>query len=282
MGLVLYALKYRVSFFVLSIIMLLGGLGSAVVTKKDVLPVVDIPGGRDRVDLYRSRHDRHGKPHHHVQRVRPHQQREQYQASGKPDVAGHDDREGLFRLAGVDRSRHRAGRVLGELDPRRHADGRSAAGRAALLRLVRAGHSAGAVVADPERCGALRLCDVPHPPDALDDARRHLARALWRIAASDPGRSRPSRPAGQRPDADRRHQLDRQPEHRRPVGSREVRQHPVPDPPQRGARAASPTSTRSRSRSSTASRSWSATSPMSATGRRRSRTSSARTARRPF
>ncbi len=43
MGLVLYALKYRVTFFVLSIVMLLGGIGSAVVTKKDVLPVVNIP-----------------------------------------------------------------------------------------------------------------------------------------------------------------------------------------------------------------------------------------------
>ena len=43
MGLVLYALKYRVSFFVLSVLMLLGGLGSAVVTLKDVLPVVNIP-----------------------------------------------------------------------------------------------------------------------------------------------------------------------------------------------------------------------------------------------
>ena len=43
MGLVLYALKYRVSFFVLGVVMLLGGIGSAIVTLKDVLPVVDIP-----------------------------------------------------------------------------------------------------------------------------------------------------------------------------------------------------------------------------------------------
>ncbi len=43
MGLVLYALKYRVSFFVLGVLMLLGGIGSAVVTLKDVLPVVNIP-----------------------------------------------------------------------------------------------------------------------------------------------------------------------------------------------------------------------------------------------
>ena len=43
MGLVLYALKFRVSFFVLGVLMLLGGLGSAIVTIKDVLPVVNIP-----------------------------------------------------------------------------------------------------------------------------------------------------------------------------------------------------------------------------------------------
>ncbi len=43
MGLVLYALKYRVSFFVLAVLMLLGGIGSAIVTIKDVLPVVNIP-----------------------------------------------------------------------------------------------------------------------------------------------------------------------------------------------------------------------------------------------
>ena len=43
MGLVLYALKYRVSFFVLGVLMMLGGLGSAIVTIKDVLPIVNIP-----------------------------------------------------------------------------------------------------------------------------------------------------------------------------------------------------------------------------------------------
>ena len=43
MGLVLYALKYRVSFFVLGVLMLLGGVGSTIVAVKDVLPVVNIP-----------------------------------------------------------------------------------------------------------------------------------------------------------------------------------------------------------------------------------------------
>ncbi|HVX77879.1 MAG TPA: efflux RND transporter permease subunit [Bradyrhizobium sp.] len=43
MGLVKYALKFRVSFFVLSILMMLGGIGAAVVMPKDVLPTVNIP-----------------------------------------------------------------------------------------------------------------------------------------------------------------------------------------------------------------------------------------------
>src|SRR6201986_708072 len=43
MGLVKYAVKFRVSFFVLSILMMLGGIGAIVVMPKDVLPTVDIP-----------------------------------------------------------------------------------------------------------------------------------------------------------------------------------------------------------------------------------------------
>jgi hypothetical protein len=43
MGLVQYALKFRVTFYVLAILMLLGGIGSAIVAPKDVLPAVNIP-----------------------------------------------------------------------------------------------------------------------------------------------------------------------------------------------------------------------------------------------
>ena len=43
MGLVLYALKFRVSFYVLAVLMLLAGIGSAIVGTKDVLPTVNIP-----------------------------------------------------------------------------------------------------------------------------------------------------------------------------------------------------------------------------------------------
>ncbi len=43
MGLVLYALKYRVSLYVLAILVTLGGIGACIVAPKDVLPTVDIP-----------------------------------------------------------------------------------------------------------------------------------------------------------------------------------------------------------------------------------------------
>jgi multidrug efflux pump subunit AcrB len=43
MGLVQYALKFRITFYVLSVLMLLGGVGAALVAPKDVLPTVNIP-----------------------------------------------------------------------------------------------------------------------------------------------------------------------------------------------------------------------------------------------
>ena len=43
LGLVLFALKYRVTFYVLAVFILLAGGGSAVVMRKDVLPEVNIP-----------------------------------------------------------------------------------------------------------------------------------------------------------------------------------------------------------------------------------------------
>ena len=43
MGLVKYALKFRVTFYVLSLLMMLGGVGAIFVMPKDVLPTVDIP-----------------------------------------------------------------------------------------------------------------------------------------------------------------------------------------------------------------------------------------------
>ncbi len=43
MGLVLYALKFRITTYVLAVLMMLGGVGALIVTPKDVLPVVDIP-----------------------------------------------------------------------------------------------------------------------------------------------------------------------------------------------------------------------------------------------
>jgi multidrug efflux pump subunit AcrB len=43
MGLVKYALKFRVTFYVLALLMMLGGVGAIIVMPKDVLPTVDIP-----------------------------------------------------------------------------------------------------------------------------------------------------------------------------------------------------------------------------------------------
>ncbi|MEA2866620.1 MAG: hypothetical protein QOE39_1335 [Bradyrhizobium sp.] len=43
MGLVKYALKFRVTFYVLTLLMMLGGVGAIIVMPKDVLPTVDIP-----------------------------------------------------------------------------------------------------------------------------------------------------------------------------------------------------------------------------------------------
>ena len=43
MGLVKYALKFRISFYVMAVLMMLGGIGAAIVTPKDVLPTVDVP-----------------------------------------------------------------------------------------------------------------------------------------------------------------------------------------------------------------------------------------------
>jgi multidrug efflux pump subunit AcrB len=43
MGLVKFALKFRVSFYVMALLMLLGGIGAIVTMPKDVLPNVDIP-----------------------------------------------------------------------------------------------------------------------------------------------------------------------------------------------------------------------------------------------
>src|ERR1700722_2259783 len=43
MGLVKFALKFRITFYVLAILILLSGVGASVVANKDVLPNVNIP-----------------------------------------------------------------------------------------------------------------------------------------------------------------------------------------------------------------------------------------------
>ena len=43
MGLVLYALKNRISFYVMALLVLIAGFGVSIITPKDVLPNVNIP-----------------------------------------------------------------------------------------------------------------------------------------------------------------------------------------------------------------------------------------------
>jgi multidrug efflux pump subunit AcrB len=66
MGLVAYALKFRITFYVIAVLVMLAGIGAAVVMPKDVLPEVDIPvitldakydfaGHYDPADLFSTR-----------------------------------------------------------------------------------------------------------------------------------------------------------------------------------------------------------------------------------
>ena len=200
MGLVLYALKYRVSFFVLGVLMLLGGIGSALVTIKDVLPVVNIPvvvivwtyTGLDTTDMASriTTYSEFGLTNN-VNNIKQ---------ARKPDAAGHDGREGLFRPVRLDRPRDRPGRgssvnsIRAVLPPGVQPP--------VVLRFSAssaAGHPARPHVGDAEWRGDVRLRAVPHPADADHRARRHAALAVRRLAASDPGRPRPARVAGQRP-----------------------------------------------------------------------------------
>ena len=54
MGLVTYALKFRITFYVMSILILLAGIGGYIVMPKDVLPEVEYSGRYNRLDIHRS------------------------------------------------------------------------------------------------------------------------------------------------------------------------------------------------------------------------------------
>ena len=96
MPLVKYALKFRISFYVLAVLILLAGVGAVVVMPKDVLPDVDIPvvavvwtyTGLDtpemeqRVTTYT--------------RVRALQQRQRHPQHGEHDAAGRHHRADLL------------------------------------------------------------------------------------------------------------------------------------------------------------------------------------------
>ena len=88
MGLVLYALKFRITTYVLAVLMMLGGVGAIVVMPKDVLPVVDIPVVVvvwTYTGLVRAGD---GTAHHDLRRVRNLQQRQQHPPHGVPTLQG--------------------------------------------------------------------------------------------------------------------------------------------------------------------------------------------------
>ena len=125
MGLVLYALKYRISCYVGAILVVLGGIGAAIVAPKDVLPTVDIPVVVVVWTYNGSERHRHGAADHDLQRVLAVEQRQQHQAHGEHDAARDGCRADLFPAEREHRPRHRAGRVGHELDPGRDAARRS-------------------------------------------------------------------------------------------------------------------------------------------------------------
>ncbi len=165
MGLVQYALKFRITTYVLAVLMMLGGVGAVVVTPKDVLPTVDIPvvvvvwtyTGLSAPEMEK--------------RITT------YSEFGISNNVNNIARMESTSLQGTSimkvyfdqrqhRSRHRADRLLHQLDPRTDAAGRAAAGDRALLRLLGAGDPARADLDQGQPQQGLRLRPVSHPPAA--------------------------------------------------------------------------------------------------------------------
>ena len=122
MGLVLYALKFRITTYVLAVLMMLGGVGAILVMPKDVLPVVDIPvvvvvwtySGLDTRRRWNSASPRTAEfgMSNNVNNIR---------RMESTTLQGTAVQRIYFDQIGQHRSRDRAGRVLHELDPRRDA-----------------------------------------------------------------------------------------------------------------------------------------------------------------
>ena len=151
MGLVQYALKFRITFYVLCIFMLLGGVGAAIVAPKDVLPTVDIPvvivvwtyTGLDTTDM--------------SQRITTYSEFSlsnnvnNIERMESTTLQGRDDRKNLFRSNRERGPCHYPGRLGDELHSCDHAAGGAAADCHAFFGLLRACDPARALVtnADP-------------------------------------------------------------------------------------------------------------------------------------
>ena len=185
MGLVLFALKYRVTFYVLAVFILLAGGGSAVVMRKDVLPEVNIPvvnvlwtyTGLDSPDMqnYVTSYEELAISNNVVGVRSP---REHH-------AAGHHPHQGVF-LPG---RRHQPGADPGDRRHQRHpgpaARRHPAAGGAALLRVLGAGDPARGHLRQGER--RRRSTTTPDSASARC-CRRCTARPSRRPMAACPSR----------------------------------------------------------------------------------------------
>ena len=230
MGLVLYALKYRVTFFVLAIVMMLGGIGAGVVTKE----------GRPA-----------GRQHPVVVIVWT------YVGLDTTDMASRIATYSEFSLSdNVDNIRRMESETLQGYTIEKLYFQPNVSIDLAIAQVVSCTNSIRAVMptgvqppivlrfsASSQPIIQLALSSATTSGADLYDYALYrirqtlqttpgatIADALRRRAAPDPGRPRPARAPGARHDPDRRHQRRRQPERRRAVGPREVRLDPIPDP----------------------------------------------------
>ena len=196
MWLVKYALKFRITFYVMSILILLAGVGAFIVMPKDVLP-------RSISRSLRSFGPTPGSIRRRWKSASPPTPSSRSATTStasanmesttlqgvtitriyfQPDVSID------LALSQVTASTNSIRAVLppGIQPP---VVMRFSASSVPVIQLALSSNSG-------ERASALRLRPVPHPPDTDDGARFDAAVALWRAAATDHGRSGSARAAG--------------------------------------------------------------------------------------
>ena len=237
MGLVKYALKFRVTFYVLALLMLLGGIGAIIVMPKDVLPDSQYPRRRGGLDLYRPRHHRHGAADHDLQRVFALQQRQQHPTAWRARRcrASRSNKSTSIQRSRIDLA---ITQVVSAMNSIRALmpPGIQPPVVMRFSGLLGAGHPTGAVLGQAERSSSSTITrSTGSARRSRPGAGLTLPLALWRRAAADHGRSRPACAAGLRPHAAGRHQRHLGPEPHRALRPRQDRRHPVSDPAQLGA-----------------------------------------------